>query len=149
MSDTAIARVYATALFDAATAAEYHSWAEKTRRAADRELWNENAGALVSIGSDGLSYSHPHSWEETLAINMGLLDPVRGRRAMRWVESRYGLQGARPEVRVALVANLLGMQVGGLVDAGRLGDNLMRALIEKGLADHADAFEDFCDRPRR
>ena len=57
--------------------------------------------------------------------------------------------GARPEVRVALVANLLGMQVGGLVDAGRLGDNLMRALIEKGLADHADAFEDFCDRPRR
>jgi hypothetical protein len=56
---------------------------------------------------------------------------------------------ARPEVRVSLVANLLGMQVGGLVDAGRLGDNLMRALIEKGLADNAQAFEDFCDRPRR
>lgn len=56
---------------------------------------------------------------------------------------------ARPEVRVSLVANLLGMQVGGLVDAGRLGDNLMRALIEKGLADHAEAFEEFCDRPRR
>jgi hypothetical protein len=52
-------------------------------------------------------------------------------------------------VRVSLVANLLGMQVGGLVDAGRLGDNLMRALIEKGLADNAQAFEDFCDRPRR
>ena len=56
---------------------------------------------------------------------------------------------ARPEVRVSLVANLLGMQVGGLVDAGRLGDNLMRALIEKGLADNAEAFEEFCDRPRR
>lgn len=56
---------------------------------------------------------------------------------------------ARPEVRVSLVANLLGMQVGGLVDAGRLGDNLMRALIEKGLADNAEAFEAFCDRPRR
>lgn len=56
---------------------------------------------------------------------------------------------ARPEVRVSLVASLLGMQAAALIDAGRLGDNLMRALIEKGLADNAVAFEEFCDRPRR
>jgi hypothetical protein len=56
---------------------------------------------------------------------------------------------ARPEVRFSLLAGLLGMHPDALVDAGRLGDNLARALIEKGLAVHADAFEEFLDRPRR
>jgi hypothetical protein len=35
-----------------------------------------------------------------------------------------------------------------LVNAARLGDNLMRALVEKGLAPRAAEFEEFCDRPR-
>ena len=77
-------------------AAEYRALAEKTRKAAERELWNEKAGVLGSIGSDGLSYSHPHSWEETLAINMGLLDPGRGRRAMRWVGVALRVRGRGP-----------------------------------------------------
>ena len=91
---------------DATAAQDYRALAEKTHAAAERELWNEKAGALVSIGADSLSYSHPHSWEETLAINMGLLDPVQGRRAMRWVESRYGMQGARPDVHLMLTDDL-------------------------------------------
>jgi hypothetical protein len=56
---------------------------------------------------------------------------------------------AKPEVRFSLLASLLGMHPDALVDAGRLGDNLARALIEKGLAAHVDAFEEFLDRPRR
>lgn len=56
---------------------------------------------------------------------------------------------ARPEVRLSLVAAMLGINTDALLDAGRLGDNLMLALIEKGLASHGEAFEDFLDRPRR
>ena len=56
---------------------------------------------------------------------------------------------ARPEVRLSLLAAMLGINADALLDAGRLGDNLMRALIEKGLATHGEAFEDFLDRPRR
>lgn len=56
---------------------------------------------------------------------------------------------ARPEVRLSLLAAMLGIQADALLDAGRLGDNLMRALIEKGLATHGEAFEAFLDRPRR
>jgi len=56
---------------------------------------------------------------------------------------------ARPEVRLSLVAAMLGINTDALLDAGRLGDNLMLALIEKGLANHGEAFEDFLDRPRR
>jgi hypothetical protein len=52
-------------------------------------------------------------------------------------------------VRLGLVAAMLGIGPDALLDAGRLGDNLMRALIEKGLATHGEAFEDFLDRPRR
>lgn len=62
---------------------------------------------------------------------------------------REVFESAKPEVRVSLLAGLLGMQTDALVDAARLGDNLARALIEKGLAAHADAFEEFLDRPRR
>ena len=56
---------------------------------------------------------------------------------------------ARPEVRLSLLAAMLGINTDALLDAGRLGDNLMLALIEKGLASHGEAFEDFLDRPRR
>lgn len=56
---------------------------------------------------------------------------------------------AKPEVRLSLLAAMLGINADALLDAGRLGDNLMRALIEKGLATHGEAFEEFLDRPRR
>lgn len=56
---------------------------------------------------------------------------------------------AKAEVRAGLLASILGMQPDVLVGAGKLGDNLMRALIAKGMADRAAAFESFSDRRRK
>ncbi len=56
---------------------------------------------------------------------------------------------AKPEVRAGLLASILGMQPDVLVGAGALGDNLMRALLAKGMGDRAAAFENFGDRRRR
>ena len=47
-----------------------------------------------------------------------------------------------------LLASLLGTPPEVLVNAARLGDNLMRALIEKGMTAQATEFDEFCDRPR-
>jgi hypothetical protein len=58
-------------------------------------------------------------------------------------------EAAKPEVRAGLLASMLGMQPDVLVGAGRLGDNLMRALITKGMGDRATDFENFGDRRRR
>ncbi len=55
---------------------------------------------------------------------------------------------ATPEIRAGLLAALLGTPPEMLVNAARLGDNLMRALIEKGMAARATEFDEFCDRPR-
>ncbi|HVJ54594.1 MAG TPA: hypothetical protein VM689_19190 [Aliidongia sp.] len=57
--------------------------------------------------------------------------------------------GATPEVRATLVAGILGAPPEALVGAGRLGDNLMRAMLEKGMKAHEEAFESFLDRPRQ
>ncbi len=56
---------------------------------------------------------------------------------------------AKPEIRAGLLAGLLGAAPDVLVSAGRLGDNLMRAMIDKGMADHAADFDSFRDRRRR
>jgi hypothetical protein len=64
-------------------------------------------------------------------------------------KSREVFDAAKPEVRLTLVASLFSMAPDALADAGRLGDNLMRALIEQGLAPQAAEFEEFLDRPRR
>ncbi|HWK44603.1 MAG TPA: hypothetical protein VNT30_07770 [Stellaceae bacterium] len=65
------------------------------------------------------------------------------------VKCRAVFEAASPESRANLLAGLLGTQPDVLIGAGRLGDNLMRAMIDKGLAAHADAFESFGSRPRR
>jgi hypothetical protein len=57
--------------------------------------------------------------------------------------------GATPETRATLLAALLGAQPAALVDAARLGENLLRALLDKGIAAHAEEYDAFCDRPRR
>jgi hypothetical protein len=61
---------------------------------------------------------------------------------------RAVFETAAPETRVTLLASVLSTPVDVLLNAARLGDNLMRALIEKGMTAQADAFEAFCDRPR-
>jgi hypothetical protein len=65
------------------------------------------------------------------------------------VKCRAVFDAAKPEIRAALLADLLGAPPAALVDAGRLGDNLMRAMLEKGLAAQEEVFEAFRDRPRR
>ena len=62
---------------------------------------------------------------------------------------RAVFDAATPEIRAGLLAHVLNTPPGTLVGASRLGDNLMRAMLEKGLAASADAFESFRDRPRR
>jgi len=56
---------------------------------------------------------------------------------------------ARVDIRAGLLANLLDAPPQAFVGAGRLGDNLMRALLQKGLAAHEAAFDAFRDRRRR
>ena len=58
-------------------------------------------------------------------------------------------EAAKPEVRAGLLATILGMQPDVLTGAGKLGDNLMRALIAKGLGDRTTSFESFANRRRR
>jgi len=65
------------------------------------------------------------------------------------VKCRAVFDAAKPEIRASLLAGIVGAPAAALVDAGRLGDNLMRAMLEKGLAAQAEAFESFRDRPRR
>jgi hypothetical protein len=61
---------------------------------------------------------------------------------------RAVFESASPETRATLLAALLSTPLDMLLNAARLGDNLMRALIDKGMAAQADAFDAFCDRPR-
>lgn len=54
-----------------------------------------------------------------------------------------------PEVRASALALVLATSPSVLVSLSDVGDNLVLAMVEKGLATRAQAFEDFCDRPRR
>jgi hypothetical protein len=62
---------------------------------------------------------------------------------------REVFDAAKPEIRASLLASVLTTPPDVLIGAGRLGDNLMRAMIEKGMADQADRFDSFCDRRRQ
>jgi hypothetical protein len=62
---------------------------------------------------------------------------------------RAVFDGAGPAIRAGLLAALLGTPPDVLVGAGRLGDNLIRAMLDKGMAPHRTAFESFGDRRRR
>jgi hypothetical protein len=61
---------------------------------------------------------------------------------------RAVFETASAETRASLLASILNTPADVLVNAARLGDNLMRALVEKGMATNATEFEEFCDRPR-
>ncbi len=65
------------------------------------------------------------------------------------IKSRAVFDEAPVAVRVRLIADLLGVQPDALTSAAGLGDNLLKAMIDKGLAAHESAFEDFQDRPRK
>lgn len=65
------------------------------------------------------------------------------------VKSRAVFDDAPAQVRARLLADLLGSPLEALVSAAGLGDNLLRAMIDKGLAANEAAFEAFQDRPRK
>ena len=65
------------------------------------------------------------------------------------IKCRRVFDETTPEVRVTLLANVLSVQPDMLVSAAKLGDNMAKAMIDKGLETRAQAFEDFCDRPRK
>jgi hypothetical protein len=65
------------------------------------------------------------------------------------VKCRKIFDEATPQARVAMLGTVLGAAPETLLNASGLGDNMARAMLDKGMAAHAEAFEDFCDRPRR
>ena len=60
---------------------------------------------------------------------------------------RAVFDGASLDTRIGLLARLLGTPPKTLIDAGKIGDNLMRAILEKGMASHEEAVAEF--RARR
>jgi hypothetical protein len=86
---------------DAQAGREYRDLADQCRTNILAQLWNDKIGLLGTIGTDNIWRSHPQAWDEYLAINAGLLSPVQGRRAMRWLESHYGFE---PQPGVKLLA---------------------------------------------
>ncbi|MGE4065023.1 MAG: hypothetical protein AB7E79_16785 [Rhodospirillaceae bacterium] len=65
------------------------------------------------------------------------------------IKSRAVFDDTPPAVRACVLAEFVRTQPEALVGAAGLGDNLLRAIIEKGLAVHAQAYDEFQDRPRK
>lgn len=54
-----------------------------------------------------------------------------------------------PEVQLSALASVLGADANVLAGMSKVGDNLIRAVLDQGMTPHAAAFDAFCDRPRR
>ncbi len=63
------------------------------------------------------------------------------------VKCRELFDNAQPQSRAGILAGIVGAAPDKIVGGARLGDNLTRAMIEKGL--NAAAFEAFCSRRRQ
>lgn len=81
-----------------------------------------------------------------IVVEAGDQDLVPG---LSIAKCRARFDAARPDIRAGLLADLLGTPPDILVGAARLGDNLMRAMLDKGMAANAVAFETFRDRRRQ
>lgn len=64
------------------------------------------------------------------------------------LKCRAVFDAVRVEVRACRLADLLGLAPDVLVGAGRLGDNLMKAMVDKGLAAREVEYDDFRNRRR-
>jgi len=139
-------------------------WAARSNSRRDQlytRLKQARAYAPVAAGLDRAAASVMLAKVERL--KPGLLDFIAFRVAERIIREnrdddllaelsvrkcRAVFEAATPEVRATLLATMLGASVKPLIDAGRLGDNLMRAMLEQGLAAHAADFESFGSRRR-
>ncbi|MCA0200588.1 MAG: hypothetical protein LCH56_07065 [Proteobacteria bacterium] len=119
----------------------YASTAAKVTAAASEQLLSRVGRLMPSlldfvafaIASDILTETHDDDLIEHLSI----------------VKCRQIFDGAPLQVRAALVARVLAAQPEALVSAAGLGDNLVQAMVTKGLEPLEQAYEDFQDRPRR
>ncbi len=71
------------------------------------------------------------------------------REGLSIVKSRAVFDSHPAEIQVSALARVLGAEPSVLISVADLGENILKAIIDKGVALHHDAFEDFCDRPRR
>jgi hypothetical protein len=65
------------------------------------------------------------------------------------VKCREIFDAAKPETRASLVAGLIGSPSHVFVGAARIGDNVMRAMLNKFLEDYGAEFEQFKGAPRK
>jgi len=65
------------------------------------------------------------------------------------VRCREIFDEATAETRATLLSAALGTIPDRLVSAAGLGDNLLRAMVDKGLAENLHSFDAFRTRPRR
>ncbi|MCC6912912.1 MAG: hypothetical protein IT566_04360 [Rhodospirillaceae bacterium] len=119
----------------------FASTAAKVTAAASEQLLSRVSRLMPSlldfvaftVASDILAETHDDDLIEHLSI----------------VKCRQVFDAASPEVRASLVARVLAAQPEALVSAAGLGDNLVQAMVTKGLEPLEQAYEDFQDRPRR
>ncbi|MGE3333774.1 MAG: hypothetical protein AB7I36_09035 [Rhodospirillaceae bacterium] len=119
----------------------YASTAAKVTSAASEQLLSRVSRLMPSlldfvaftVASDILAETHDDDLIDHLSI----------------VKCRQIFDSASPEVRASLVARVLETQPEALVSAAGLGDNLVQAMVTKGLEPLEQAYEDFQDRPRR
>lgn len=65
------------------------------------------------------------------------------------IKCRTAFDSQPPAARLSALAYVLGADAKVLVSVADHGDNLITAMIDKGMAPQAQAYEDFCDRPRK
>jgi hypothetical protein len=75
-------------------------------------------------------------------------DGDSGQSDLSTAKCREIFDAAKPETRASLVAGLIGSPPEVFIGAGRLGDNLMRALLDKFRASYGDEFATFSRRRR-
>jgi hypothetical protein len=62
------------------------------------------------------------------------------------VKCRQVFDSASLDVRIGLLARILGVPPKTLIDAGQIGDNLMRAILAKGMEAYEESLADFRKR---
>src|SRR5262249_17752290 len=99
---------------------------------------------IKRLASDALDFA-AYSIAARVLTENGDQDLVSGLSITR---CRQLFDAAKPEVRMSLLATFLGAPPAALVDAARLGDNLMRAMLATGLEAHHEDYQAFRDRKR-
>lgn len=71
------------------------------------------------------------------------------KKSLSIIKCRDVFDAQDPTKRLTALATVLSADPKVLTTVANQGENILRALIDQGMAGHAQAFEDFCDRPRK